>query len=673
MDISTAIACREPAVTDEPVCSICLDAFTTPRQLPCMHSFCQKCLQDYISKTVSTKGDAVKEFVCPVCRAITNLPKTEKDVKYWASLYPRSAISVAAKSKVKVERVCDGCQYAGESKSAQGFCVTCEDSLCNDCLSVHRKTKATRDHIVISVEELDSTPENRVRFGKGFGCPDHQDKPVEYYCQSHEAVCCADCFFSYHRTCAQVKNLSKDLPSLLSDLKTQEIMDQMNNIEKHLLTFTSTNESNIDKLEATFSNLTAEIQTFRKKINDRLDEIERTVTAKGNRICKEEMIRQQKENNQCQCLINAVRNSKIFLELVLKYGTDVQTFLVSKKSAAQLKSYADQIRGKYENIELLTIRLKFGSRIKSILSKDIKNIAKLETKRDRKSFPCSIITDSLFNSGVGKFSQEHQVKLDSVVDIHSTGQDRPLYSGGVHLPGGSIVLANHTNNTCCLYDSCYNFITSYTLLGVPMNMCLVDDHEIAVTLPYDVRTVQFLSVLDNSFRDIGTVKTKYQCFGVTAISRNEVVVSGPTDNNKGYWSLVSRTAGELYHYEFDSHIQSAHVALNNSKSRVYISTSDSHEVYCFDLCDARQYFVYTSHDLRNTLGIAVDREDNVFVVGFNSHNIHKLSPEGTTLQVITSGVPQYPYRTFFDKNREHLIVTNMSDDQNNKLHLFVSQ
>ncbi|KAL3857322.1 hypothetical protein ACJMK2_012000 [Sinanodonta woodiana] len=599
-----------------------------------MHSFCQKCLQDYISKTVSVKGDAVKEFVCPVCRAITNLPKTETGVKDWASLYPRSAISVAA--KVKVERVCDGCQYAGESKSAQGFCVTCEDSLCNDCLSVHKKNKATRKHIMISVEELDSTPENQVKFGKGFGCSDHQDKHVEYYCQSHEAVCCADCCFTCHRTCAQVKNLSKDLPSLLSDLKTQEINDQMNTIEKHLQTFTLTNESNINKLEATFSNLTAEIQTFRRKINDRLDEIEKTVTAEGNRTYKEE------------CLINAVRNSQIFLELVLKYGTDVQKFLVSKKSAAQLNL------------------------IKDILSKDIKNIAKLQSKIDRKSFPCSIITDSLFNSGVGKFSQEHQVKLDSVVDMHSTGQDRPSYTGGVHLPRGDIVLANRTNNTCLLYDSFYNFITSYTLQGIPMNMCLVDDHEIAVTLPYK-RTVQFLSVEDNSFRDTGTMKTRYQCLGITAISRNEVVVSGPTNNKKCYWNVVSRTSGELCHHEFDSNVNSAFVALNNSKSRVYISTSDSHEVYCFDLYNARQHFVYTSRDLRNTLGIAVDREDNVFVVGFASHNIHKLSPEGTALQVITSGVPQYPIRIFFDKNREYFMVTNMSDDQCNRLHLFFPQ
>ncbi|KAK3606570.1 hypothetical protein CHS0354_041540 [Potamilus streckersoni] len=644
MNISMDIACGEPAVTDEP---------------------------GYISKTVSIKTDDVREFVCPVCRAITNLPKTEKYVKEWASLYPHSAISVAAKSKVKVERFCDGCQYVGESKSAQGFCVVCEASLCGDCLSVHKKTKVTREHKVISVEELDSTPENQLRFAEGFGCLDHKDKTIEYYCQSHEAFCCADCFFSDHRTCDEVKNLSKDLPSLLSDLKTQEIMDQMNIIEKHLQNFTLTNESNINKLEATFSNLTDKIQAFRKEINERLDEIERTVTAEGNRIYKEEMIRQQEENHQCQCLINAVRNSKTFLESVLKYGTDVQTFLVSKKSIAQLKSYKVLIREKYEEIESLSVQLEFGNLIKGILSQDVDSIAKLQSKRDLTSFPCSYIPDSLFSSGAGKFLREHQVKLVRVLDIHSTGVDSPWYSGGVYLTGGDIVLANRANNTCCLYDSCYNFITSYTLPEKPINMCFVDDHEVAVSFPIR-KTIHFLSVRDNSFRDTGTVKTRYRCYGITAISREEVVVAGCMDDKKCYWNIVSRTAGESCYHEIDCHGESAYVALNNCKSRVYISISQNHAVYCFGLRDGRQYFVYTSNNLRHTLGIAVDREDNVFVVGFHSHNIHKLSPEGTTLQVIISGVPHHPNRIFFDKNREHFIVTNMSDDQHERLHLFVS-
>ncbi|KAK3578419.1 hypothetical protein CHS0354_035620, partial [Potamilus streckersoni] len=121
---------------------------------------------------------------------------------------------------------------------------------------------------------------------------------------------------------------------------------------------------------------------------------------------------------------------------------------------------------------------------------------------------------------------------------------------------------------------------------------------------------------------------------MAAISKDEVVVTGPTDNwEKCYWSIVNRTTGERCRHEFHCPtVSQAYVALNNSKSRVYISVARSNSVYCFGLTDGSQHFVYTSNDLHDPLGVAVDREDNVYVVGYSSHNIHKLAPEGSTLQ-----------------------------------------
>jgi hypothetical protein len=36
------------------------------------------------------------------------------------------------------------------------------------------------------------------------------------------------------------------------------------------------------------------------------------------------------------------------------------------------------------------------------------------------------------------------------------------------------------------------------------------------------------------------------------------------------------------------------------------------------------------------------RDDNIYVVAYNSPNIHQISPEGCTIQVITAGVPTNP-------------------------------
>ncbi|KAK3580222.1 hypothetical protein CHS0354_012749 [Potamilus streckersoni] len=137
---------------------------------------------------IGNKEGAVKEFMCPVCRAVTSQPDTTKSVGEWASNFPRSAISVTAEANLKVDRYCDACRYDGESTCAEIFCVVCDKGLCNTCSKVHRKAKSTRDHKLISIDELTRTLENPMRFAEGFGCPDHQKQQTEYYCHIHDAV-----------------------------------------------------------------------------------------------------------------------------------------------------------------------------------------------------------------------------------------------------------------------------------------------------------------------------------------------------------------------------------------------------------------------------------------------------------------------------------------------------
>ena len=43
-------------------CLICLETFDDPRTLPCLHSFCKKCLEDFV------EGKHKDELNCPVCR-----------------------------------------------------------------------------------------------------------------------------------------------------------------------------------------------------------------------------------------------------------------------------------------------------------------------------------------------------------------------------------------------------------------------------------------------------------------------------------------------------------------------------------------------------------------------------------------------------------------------------
>lgn len=47
-------------------CTICLLPFTKPKALPCLHTFCEGCLGDFIRSRYERTG----QFPCPICRQV---------------------------------------------------------------------------------------------------------------------------------------------------------------------------------------------------------------------------------------------------------------------------------------------------------------------------------------------------------------------------------------------------------------------------------------------------------------------------------------------------------------------------------------------------------------------------------------------------------------------------
>lgn len=66
-------------------CPICFEVFTNPRALPCLHTFCQMCLEEYIAATAS-RGQLNPSFQCPVCRREISPPSADHFSK-WASQF----------------------------------------------------------------------------------------------------------------------------------------------------------------------------------------------------------------------------------------------------------------------------------------------------------------------------------------------------------------------------------------------------------------------------------------------------------------------------------------------------------------------------------------------------------------------------------------------------------
>ncbi|KAK3590912.1 hypothetical protein CHS0354_032630 [Potamilus streckersoni] len=310
-------------------CPICLGDFKTPRQLPCMHSFCEKCLQDYLSSQGKNLRK-LKQVKCPICRQAVSISQEGKWGPNVASLFPINVIlqSIVRDAKEKVDHSCDSCHSTGISWPAQGVCVQCEEIICEHCSEVHQKQKISRTHVIISMQEFTSNPQLVMTLAKGFSCPDHEWETIDFYCKDHETACCGKCCIVSHINCSHVSDLKKELPSLQQERNPDDIIDQMKILESHMKECKEVNETSTSHLESQVNGLTAQIRELRK--NDELDELERIVTIVGNRIYKEEKMKKEEERNRFQSLINSIQNSHMLLETVKKYGTAMQVFITTK-------------------------------------------------------------------------------------------------------------------------------------------------------------------------------------------------------------------------------------------------------------------------------------------------------------------------------------------------------
>ncbi|KAK3084150.1 hypothetical protein FSP39_009032 [Pinctada imbricata] len=193
---------------DLTTCSICFETFKRPKYLPCLHSFCESCLQSYIDSTklkVKEDSGGIPGIVCPLCRLFVKLPDG-CEWNQWAYSVPVNHLlaSVIDADVAKRSKICDACARENESKNATVWCTECAERLCELCERQHRRFKYGKNHNVVDIGNMEQLQQSVISQSHEIMCPAHPQKALEAYCEDHSAVCCLTCAMLNHRKCEQV-------------------------------------------------------------------------------------------------------------------------------------------------------------------------------------------------------------------------------------------------------------------------------------------------------------------------------------------------------------------------------------------------------------------------------------------------------------------------------------
>ena len=140
-------------VGDITECSICREPFKTPKFLPCKHTFCMQCLENYGKSLEKLPGD---EMHCPLCRENFKIPMGGIE-KLKNNIFVEE-FGDFVKGNLKFTPSSDARCDLGCETDATKFCVDCAQNICHACAEMHAKQRPTQLHKIVSLQGKEHSP-----------------------------------------------------------------------------------------------------------------------------------------------------------------------------------------------------------------------------------------------------------------------------------------------------------------------------------------------------------------------------------------------------------------------------------------------------------------------------------------------------------------------------------
>ena len=172
-------------------CPICMDSFTDPVALPCMHTFCAKCIKQYVDTSNNDEGET-RKLNCPTCRRHVDIPEGGAE-RLQKNLFVNNLKEVMASTKSTQSR-CEYCVALGADAIAKWRCVECCHSICDQCKVAHDRAHIlTAPHQVMDLNKWKNSDLAIICNQNKEICPNHQNKPLEFYCSVCDLAICINC------------------------------------------------------------------------------------------------------------------------------------------------------------------------------------------------------------------------------------------------------------------------------------------------------------------------------------------------------------------------------------------------------------------------------------------------------------------------------------------------
>uniref|UniRef100_A0A1X7U2B3 RING-type domain-containing protein n=2 Tax=Amphimedon queenslandica TaxID=400682 RepID=A0A1X7U2B3_AMPQE len=649
-------------------CPVCLDHYTNPKTLPCLHSFCEHCLEGL----PLDKENKTCYLFCPTCRHCTELP--EEGVGAFPVAFTlnnlKEIYSLMKKVADPQQVTCDNCTTA----NATGYCKDCSKFLCQKCMDVHKMWAPIAHHQLTSLDEVAASDVSSTsqllapaKQEAPLICPiPSHDEPLKIYCETCDSVICRDCTVRTH------KDHEYDLVSTSYTKHCLELEGSLNPVKgeiealKKVLSALAEREGEIRERG---KGVLEEIRKMVEEMMNVLRQSERKLTEQAKRVTDDKLKVLSEQMKSAEMNLSLLEDVKDYVEQSLKTGSP-QQILRSKKQMMERMSEitaginVEELHPKEKADFVLSKNIKSLHHIGDIVTSTalqqcrVKKVGCFERLLEEMEISFSLSIEAPDSSllcvplsslkcslvPVGKGDQPiHTTVTTTSTDIGVCRiQCNPSTSGthtvkvqvyDVHLEDTSLVIPINP------YLNNITPVGTITELTNPWGVAVTDDNRFIVT-EYDGHCVTILDREGKKVKSLGgeggsgNVKFSYPR-GVAITPDKFILVS---DNHRiqkismdGYLiaSVGKEGSGPLQFNCPDG------IAISPITEKVFIADWNNHRIRVLnpDLTFSHSFGSKGSANgqFQSPHDIAIDSKGLVYVTDSGNHRIQKFSPDGISV------------------------------------------
>ncbi|CAC5356916.1 unnamed protein product [Mytilus coruscus] len=530
--------------------------------------------------------------------------------------------------------LCGPCRYDDVTKDAKRWCTNCEEGLCEDCENVHRKSKISRDHQVISIEDYRKIENVSI----SHVC-EHHGENLEWFCKTHDEVLCMVCVPSKHKACSDVISISVASTNARQSTALSDLEEAIDGALRNLKQCITSRDSSTKEIENQELAIKTTILETRTKLNNHLDKMQENLLSElraTSLTCKSKYTKFLQKLKSKKEMLTKLREQTQHMK---QFSSDIQVFLGTRQVNQQVISEVESIKTIHSLIEKLSKEIEEFGQIK---------VSECDVKLD---FKDPKIDQAQIGINVPTSRNISDVRLQLIKTFQIQRNDEVRISGCVTLPKGHLLIANWTEeNSLIEYSDTGEHIRDIPVSGSPFDITVIDPKRIVVT--YD--NTEFIEIMNsNTFNVEKKISLKNRCYGISIKARRLYVRSG--DSTIQALDLSGRKLETLK-------IPSNNVLhMTTSRDRIFYTDSAKNIVHCCSL-KGEELWQFKNDSITYPFGVAVDNYNNVYVVGFDSHNLTVIQQDGKdskTLLTKSEGLA-WPTAVNYDKEKRTLLICNLN-------------